>query len=260
MVRALDPVPVRPRNDPAQYDDLVDSWWDPAGDFAMLHWLAAARAAVLPPATAGALLVDIACGGGLLAPHVRRLGYRHVGVDLGEGATRTAAAHGLAVCRADATLLPLRDGCADVVVAGEVLEHVADPDAVVAEACRVLRPGGTVVLDTIAATRWGRFTAVTLAERLPGGPPPRLHDPALFVDRARLVRTFAEGGVALALTGLLPAPWDYLRWLRDRSRGVRLLRLGGTAGLFQGIGIKGSGIARAGPAGAGPADGGGWRP
>ena len=63
--------PVRPRNDPAQYDDLVGSWWDTGGRFAMLHWISAARARLVPQAARqGSVLVDVACGGGLLAPHV----------------------------------------------------------------------------------------------------------------------------------------------------------------------------------------------
>jgi 2-polyprenyl-6-hydroxyphenyl methylase/3-demethylubiquinone-9 3-methyltransferase len=71
------PVPTRVRNDPAQYDDLASQWWDPRGTFAMLHWLARARADLVPQATRpGAVLVDMGCGGGLLAPHVARLGYR----------------------------------------------------------------------------------------------------------------------------------------------------------------------------------------
>jgi 2-polyprenyl-6-hydroxyphenyl methylase/3-demethylubiquinone-9 3-methyltransferase len=71
----------RVRNDPAQYDELADQWWEPAGDFAMLHWLAASRAEHIPPAPRpGALLVDLACGGGLMAPHAAALGYRHVGI------------------------------------------------------------------------------------------------------------------------------------------------------------------------------------
>jgi len=230
---------VRARNDPGQYDDLAGSWWDPAGELAMLHWLAASRAELIPPPRRqGAVLVDIACGGGLFAPHARRLGYAHVGVDLGEGATRSASDHGVAAVRGDATALPLAGGGADVVLAGEVLEHVADLEGVVAEACRVLAPGGTVVVDTIAATPWGRFTAVTLAERVPGGPPPRLHDPALFVDRGRLRRAFAAHHVTLSLRGLVPSPLGYVRWLADRGRPVRLLRVPGTAALFSGVGHK----------------------
>jgi 2-polyprenyl-6-hydroxyphenyl methylase/3-demethylubiquinone-9 3-methyltransferase len=79
------------RNDPAQYDGLADDWWRPSGGFAMLHWLAASRAEHLPPAARpGAVLVDLACGGGLMAPHVASLGYRHVGVDIGHAGLRVA--------------------------------------------------------------------------------------------------------------------------------------------------------------------------
>ena len=59
----MTPVPPRVRNDPAQYDDLAGQWWDPRGTFAMLHWLARARAALVPPAARpGAVLVDMGSG------------------------------------------------------------------------------------------------------------------------------------------------------------------------------------------------------
>ena len=181
---------VRPRNDPAQYDDLADQWWAPRGAFAMLHWIARARAELVPAASRpGSLLLDVACGGGVLAPYLGGKGHRHLGLDLSAPALVLAAAHGVAALRGDAHALPLGDGTVDVVVAGEVLEHVSDWQGVVAELARVLRPGGTLVVDTIADTAWGRFTALTVGERMPGGPPPRLHDAALFVDRDRLVAT-----------------------------------------------------------------------
>ena len=231
--------PVRARNDPRQYDDLVGSWWDLRGRFAMLHWINAARARLVPPATRdGSVLVDVACGGGLLAPHVAALGHRHVGVDLSPTAAPMARDHGVQAVRGDAQRLPLADAVADVVVAGEVLEHVPDLAAAVSEACRVLRPGGTLVVDTIASTWWGRFSSITVAERLPAGPPRRLHDPALFVDRAELVRLAAQGGVALHLTGLRPSAVDYLAWLAGRRREVRMLPTRSTAGLFQAVGRK----------------------
>ena len=56
------------------------------------------------------------------------------------------------------------------------------------------------MIDTLAATALARLIAVTLAERLPGGPPPGMHDPALFVDRAALVRP-SRPGVDLRLRG-----------------------------------------------------------
>ena len=113
-------------NDPRQYDGLVDEWWQPNGRFAMLHWLAESRARLLPPAQPGAMLIDVACGGGLLAEHVARTPYRHVGVDIGLPGLRVARAHGVDVTAGDARQLPFPDGCADVVVAGEVFEHVPD--------------------------------------------------------------------------------------------------------------------------------------
>ncbi len=232
-------MPVRPRNDLRQYDDLVGDWWQPRGRFAMLHWIAAARARLVPRATRpGSVLLDIACGGGLLAPHVADLGHRHVGVDLSPSAVPVARGHGVEAVRGDAQSLPLASGCADVVVAGEVLEHVHDLAATVTEACRVLRPGGTLVLDTIADTAWGRFCSITIGERMPAGPPKRLHDPALYVDRAELVRLARAGGVRLSLVGLRPSAVDYLAWLAGRRAEVRMLPTRSTAGLFQAYGIK----------------------
>ena len=232
-------MPVRPRNDLRQYDDLVGDWWQPRGRFAMLHWIAAARARLVPRATRpGSVLLDIACGGGLLAPHVADLGHRHVGVDLSPSAVPVARGHGVEAVRGDAQSLPLASGCADVVVAGEVLEHVHDLAATVTEACRVLRPGGTLVLDTIADTAWGRFSSITIGERMPAGPPKRLHDPALYVDRVELVRLARAGGVRLSLIGLRPSAVDYLAWLAVRRAEVRMLPTRSTAGLFQAYGIK----------------------
>ena len=229
--------PVRPLNDPGQYDDLAELWWQPRGRFAMLQWIAEARARLVPPPVRdGALLLDLACGGGLLAPHVH--GYRHVGLDLSATAMPQARAHGVVPVRGDVLHLPFADRVADVVVAGEVLEHVTEPLGLVAEACRVLRPGGTLVLDTIAATWWGRFSAVTVGERIPAGPPKRLHDPALFVDRCALVAAAARCGVHLTLSGLRPSALDYLAWLAGRKPSVRMLATRSTAGLFQAHGVK----------------------
>jgi 2-polyprenyl-6-hydroxyphenyl methylase/3-demethylubiquinone-9 3-methyltransferase len=227
------------RNDLAQYDELADQWWEPAGGFAMLHWLAAARAEHLPPAREpGALLVDLACGGGLMAPHAARLGYRHVGVDLNLAGLRTAREHGVLPVRGSVLAVPLADGCADVVVAGEVLEHVADDVAVLAECARLLRPGGTLVIDAIAATRLAGWIAVDLFERLPGGPPPGIHDPALFVDRRRLLAAADRLGLDLRLWGLRPSVRDLVAWRRGRRAGVRMRRIPLTSVLFGGAGVK----------------------
>jgi 2-polyprenyl-6-hydroxyphenyl methylase / 3-demethylubiquinone-9 3-methyltransferase len=225
------------RNDPAQYDELADQWWEPSGGFAMLHWLAASRAERIPPAGhPGAVLVDLACGGGLMAPHVARRGYRHVGVDLGEAGLGIARQHGVVPVRASVLAVPLVDGCADVVVAGEVLEHVADDEQVIAECARLLKPGGTLVLDAIARTRLADVVAVRIAERVAGGPPPGLHDPALFVDRRRLLAAAHRSGIDLRLVGLRPSVRDLVAWRRGRRPGVRMREIRLTTVLFAGYG------------------------
>jgi len=234
------------RNDPRQYDDLADQWWRPGGGFELLHWLAAARAALVPPAArAGAVLIDAACGGGVLAPHVRSRGYRHVGVDLRLSGLTQAAERGVTAVAGDVTALPLASGRADVVVAGEILEHVADLPGTVAELVRVLRPGGLVVLDTVNDTMLGRFITVTLGEWLRLAPV-GLHDPALFVDPAELSALFAAHGVPLRVRGVRPTVTGLVRWLSRPAATAggsgRIVPTFSTAVLYQGQGRKGEAI------------------
>jgi len=231
--------PALPRNDVRQYEHLASEWWRPNGAFAMLHWIAAARAALVPPAARpAAVLVDLGCGAGLLAPHVSGLGYRHVGIDLVTPSLVQAREHGVVPLRGDVHAVPLADGCADVVSAGEILEHVTCPSIVVAEACRVLRPGGTLVLDTVNATTLGRFVTVTVGERVPGGAPKGIHDPALFVPPRWLVNECARHGVKLTIRGIRPVLAQMLRWLVTRRGAVRIVPTRSTAVLYQGWGVK----------------------
>jgi 2-polyprenyl-6-hydroxyphenyl methylase/3-demethylubiquinone-9 3-methyltransferase len=239
----LDHMRLLSRNDPRQYDDLELEWWRPGGRFEILHWLAAARSVLIPPAErAGAVLLDAGCGGGLLAPHVRDLGYRHVGVDLRRSALAQAAARDVRAVTGDVTALPFADGAADVVVAGEILEHVKDLAAAVAELCRVLRPGGLLVLDTVNDTRLSRYVTVTLGERF-GAAPVGIHDPDLFVDPGVLTAECARHGVRLRVRGLRPGVPGLLRWLflppgpRFRRWG-RMIPCRSTAVVYQGLGHR----------------------
>lgn len=227
------------RNDPALYDRLAGEWWRPRGVFAMLHWLAAARGALVPRAgREGAVLVDLGCGAGLLAPHLEGKGYRHVGVDLSAAALRQAAAHGVAAVRGDVLAVPLADGCADVVVAGEIFEHVPDLRRAVGEACRLLRPNGLLVIDTLAATALCRWLAIGVAERIPKVAVRGVHDPALLVDRSVLVEACAAHGVDLTLRGIRPSVVDGALWALGRRPAVRMLPVGTTAVLFQAWGRR----------------------
>lgn len=164
-------------------------------------------------------------------------GYRHIGVDLSESALLLARAHGVETIRGDVLAVPLPSGCADVVDAGEILEHVPDLGGAVAEACRLLRPGGLLVLDSLADTALCRLVAIGIAERV-GLAPRGVHDPALLVDRRALVRECARHGVRLVLRGIRPSLLDLLTWRLRRGTSVRMVPTTTTAVLFRGAGRK----------------------
>ncbi|MGW6708935.1 bifunctional 2-polyprenyl-6-hydroxyphenol methylase/3-demethylubiquinol 3-O-methyltransferase UbiG [Streptomyces sp. NPDC054956] len=226
----------------SDYDRLAGQWWDPRGPLAPLGWIARARAGYVPAARREhAQLLDVGCGGGLFGPHLAGKGYRVVGVDLSAKSLDEALRHGFdEVVRADIAELPFEDESFDVVTAGQCLEHVPDPYGVVAELCRVLRPGGTLIVDTIADTRTARLVSITLAENLPlpGRPARGTHDHRLFVNRERLTRTAREHGVELQLHGLRPGFLDGIRYLARRREEVRMVPVKSTGVLFLGVGTK----------------------
>ena len=126
-----------------------------------------------------------------------------------------------------------------MVSAGELLEHVPDWPAVVAEACRILRPGGWLVLDTLADTAVSRLVAVRLAEAIM--PAVRgIHDPALFVDPQDLRAECARNGVPLDVRGVRPTLPALARWLVTRRNAVPIVPTFTTAILYQGRGRKGT--------------------
>lgn len=226
----------------SDYDALADQWWDPRGTLAPLSWIARARAEFVPPPRHdGDILLDVACGGGLFGPHLAGRGYHVLGVDLSLMSLREARDHGFdGVVKADITRLPIADESIEVVTAGQCLEHVPDPFAVVRDLCRVLRPGGRLVVDTIADTRMARLMAITIAENIPapGKPPKGTHDHRLFVNRERLVRVAREEGVELELLGLRPSMLDGIRFAAKRLDEVRMLRTRSTSVLYLGVGKK----------------------
>jgi 2-polyprenyl-6-hydroxyphenyl methylase / 3-demethylubiquinone-9 3-methyltransferase len=115
---------------------------------------------------------------------------------------------------------------------------VVDLRSAIAEACRILRPGGLLVLDTLNATPLARLVAVTIGERLPGVAPRGIHDPHLFVDPDVLVSECAANGVRLAVRGIRPSAPGLGRWLVTRKGSVAIRPTASTAILYQGRGTK----------------------
>lgn len=150
------------------YDELAETWWD---ENQFLHLLKAMVNPWRVPYFKNALtkhygqdlsqvrLLDIGCGGGVLTEEFALMGCRVAGIDISPRSIAVAQAHadksGLSIDYriGEATNLPFEDGNFDAVSCCDMLEHVADWERVIAEAARLLKPGGLFLFDTINRTQ-----------------------------------------------------------------------------------------------------------
>ena len=161
--------------DPAEierFSRIAGEWWDPAGKFAPLHRLNPVRIGFIRDRAAahwardalsgtplqGLSVLDIGCGGGLLSEPMARLGTTVTGVDAGARNIAVAALHaekqGLAIDYRHGTAEALAKSAArfDIVLALEIVEHVADVDLFLASCAQLVKPGGLVFLSTLNRT------------------------------------------------------------------------------------------------------------
>jgi len=199
------------------------SWWDPSGSFRPLHRINPARldfirrellaqfrrdARSLSPFT-GLSLADIGCGGGLIAEPMTRLGFMVTGLDADAQAIATARAHaaasGLAIDYrvADINTLVRAGKRFDVVLALEILEHVADRDAFLTALGALVRPGGAFIGATLNRTARSFALAIVGAEYVLGWLPRGTHDWRRFVRPSEFVLGLRRAGLAtIRLAGL----------------------------------------------------------
>lgn len=174
------------RNDLEIYERQAAHWWDAThAAFRSLHSVNEFRRELLVEwlgrELPGARAVDLGCGGGLVSSVLRAAGARVVGLDLSRASVTSARDHvDASFVRADLRRAPLASACADVVVLADVLEHVDDRPAVLAEAARLLRSGGACFVSTLNHTWRARWLAVHVAEGI-GLIPRGTHEPELFV-------------------------------------------------------------------------------
>ena len=142
----------------AKFDALASRWWDPSGEFKPLHEINPLRLDYIRRRAAlrGSKVLDIGCGGGILAESMAELGANVTGIDMGEGPLAVARLHqaesGTKVEYLQTTaeeLAGTHSGQFDVVTCLEMLEHVPFPSAIVAACTELVRPGGQVFFSTI---------------------------------------------------------------------------------------------------------------
>jgi 2-polyprenyl-6-hydroxyphenyl methylase/3-demethylubiquinone-9 3-methyltransferase len=205
----------RPNADPAElarFDAAAPRWWDPDGEFRPLHDLNPARLDYIERRAGmkGLNVVDVGCGGGLLAEGMARRGARVLGIDLAPEALAVARLHaleaGIAVeYRASAVddLAASESGSFDLVTCLEMLEHVPDPSAIVEALGRLARPGGHVICSTINRNPKAFALAIVGAEYVMRLLPRGTHQYARLIRPSELSRWARAAGLELVeLAGL----------------------------------------------------------
>lgn len=195
-------------NDTEKFDDLgYDDWWSPKGRLFSLHKINPLRFGYFS-GVAGTLkdkrVLDIGCGGGVLAEEFAKAGAKVTGIDLSttaiESATRHAATSGLDIDYRKTSIEDLNSGGVepfDFVVCAEVLEHVDDVEGFLAEAVKPLKPGGLFFFGTINKTLKARFLAIFVAEDILRMVPPGTHDYDRFVRPSTVAETLDANGVVV---------------------------------------------------------------
>ena len=180
--------------DPAElekFSRLAARWWDPAGEFRPLHEINPLRLGWIEghASLAGKAVLDVGCGGGILAESMARRGARVTGIDLSEKALQVAELHLLESkldVRYEKSSVEDYVGEFDVVTCMELLEHVPDPASMVAACARLVRPGGHVFFSTINRNPKSYLFAVIGAEYVLGLLPKGTHDYQRFVKPSEL--------------------------------------------------------------------------
>jgi len=206
-----------------KFGDLAHRWWDKTGEFAPLHainplrldWIAA-RVTMK-----GARILDVGCGGGILAESMAAHGADVTGIDLSEKPLSVAALHGLESGvqvryeRIAAEDIAAREpGSFDVVTCMEMLEHVPDPSAIVRACATLVKPGGQVIFSTINRNPKAYLFAILGAEYLLRLLPRGTHDYQRFITPAELSRHARDASLDVdAMIGLHYNPLTKRYWL-----------------------------------------------
>ena len=191
----------------AKFSALAHRWWDLTGEFAPLHAINPLRLEWIDSncSLAGQRVLDVGCGGGILADAMARKGAEVLGIDLAEKSLKVAQLHALEAqtpgvtyrCVAAEALAAEQPGQFDAVTCMEMLEHVPDPAAIVRACATLVKPGGWVFFSTINRSPKSFLMAIVGAEYLLNLVPRGTHEYARLLRPSELGRFCREAGLEL---------------------------------------------------------------
>jgi 2-polyprenyl-6-hydroxyphenyl methylase/3-demethylubiquinone-9 3-methyltransferase len=212
----------------AKFSELAHRWWDPASEFKPLHRINPLRLGWIERlcgGLAGKRVLDVGCGGGILAESIARRGAAQVlGIDLALKPLRVAELHALEAgienieyreVAAEA-LADAQPATFDVVTCMEMLEHVPEPASIVRACARLVRPGGRVFFSTINRNAKAFLFAIVGAEHVLRLLPKGTHEYAKFVRPSELAQACRDAGLVVTHTrGMEYNPLTERYWLSD---------------------------------------------
>ncbi|MFD2189940.1 bifunctional 2-polyprenyl-6-hydroxyphenol methylase/3-demethylubiquinol 3-O-methyltransferase UbiG [Pistricoccus aurantiacus] len=213
----------------AKFETLASRWWDRDSEFKPLHDINPLRVNFIDghAGLAGKSVIDVGCGGGILAEAMAHRGARVTGIDMGEAPLSVARLHqlesGIQVDYRQASAEEMAEespGQFDVVTCMEMLEHVPDPSSVVRACATLVKPGGHVFFSTINRNPKAYALAIIGAEYVLGLLPRGTHDYRKFIRPAELSRWCRATGLRVReQTGLTynPLTKHYRLTARDVS-------------------------------------------
>ena len=208
----------------AKFSELAHRWWDTESEFRPLHQINPLRLTWIDDIVplAGKRVLDIGCGGGILADAMARKGAEVLGIDLAGKALKVAQLHaleaqtqGVSYREVSAeTLAAEQPESFDVVTCMEMLEHVPDPSSVVRACAALVKPGGHVFFSTINRNAKAFVFAIVGAEYILNLLPRGTHEFAKFIKPSELAAYARAAGLDLAHTrGMEYNPLTRHYWL-----------------------------------------------
>lgn len=193
----------------AKFEELASRWWDKESEFKPLHDINPLRVGFIDryAQLGGKRVLDVGCGGGILAESMAQRGADVTGIDMGEAPLKVAKLHGLEsgikvqYQRTTAEEFAAKHaGQFDVVTCMEMLEHVPDPASVVQACQQLVKPGGKVFFSTINRNPKSYLFAILGAERVLKLVPAGTHDFDKFIQPAELAAWMRLAGLDLDIT------------------------------------------------------------
>ncbi|MCP9758093.1 bifunctional 2-polyprenyl-6-hydroxyphenol methylase/3-demethylubiquinol 3-O-methyltransferase UbiG [Aquitalea sp. S1-19] len=189
-----------------KFSQLAHKWWDKDSEFKPLHEINPLRLDFIDgyAALAGKAVLDVGCGGGILAESMAERGASVTGIDLAKKSLKVAQLHSLESgvpveyrCVAVEDLAAEKPGYYDAVTCMEMLEHVPDPQSIVRSCARLVKPGGTVFFSTLNRNPKAYLLAVVGAEYVLNLLTRGTHDYARFLKPSELSRMARNAGLEL---------------------------------------------------------------